>query len=180
MIGGIPWPDLIFIAVMAFSIVKGYTRGFVKELGGLFAVAAGLIAPWYYNGAADWIIAKYTDLGPPFAHAAGMVATGVIAYGIVMTIVLIVGAIVKLPILGFGNKLAGGFVGFVKAYAFLWLTMFVMLFFPLTPVIRHNLHESRLAPFFTAYDSTVDQAFLGALPTFAKPFLAPYFENHHV
>jgi Colicin V production protein len=160
MIEGIVWPDLLFAAVIALAVFKGFTRGFVKELGGLIAIAAATIAPWYYNGSADWVIAKYTDLGPPLAHAAGMIGTSIAAYLIVMVAVLI--------------------VGFVKAYALIWAILFIALFFPLTPAIRSNLHESHLAPFFTAYDSNVDDGILWAAPEFARPFLKPYFANHHV
>jgi uncharacterized membrane protein required for colicin V production len=180
MIGGVAWPDLLFAGIVAFAVLKGYSRGFVKELGGLIAVLAATIAPWYYNGAGDWIIAKYTELGPPFAHAIGMFATSVAAYAIVMILVWIVGGIVKLPVLGLGNKIAGGAVGFVKGYALLWAALYVLLFFPLTPAIRGSLHASHLAPFFTAYDSNVDSGVLAAVPTFAKPFLLPYFAVHHV
>jgi membrane protein required for colicin V production len=180
MIGGIPWPDLLFAAVMALAIFKGFARGFVKELGGLVAILAATIAPWYYNGSADWIIAKYTDLGPPLAHAAGMIGTSIAAYLIVMAVVMIIGTIVKLPILGLGNKIAGGLVGFVKGYALLWFVLFFFLFFPLTPAIRTALHESHLAPFFTAYDSTVDNGIISAAPEFARPFLQPYFANHRL
>ena len=180
MIEGIVWPDLLFAAVIALAVFKGFTRGFVKELGGLIAIAAAMIAPWFYNGSADWIIAKYTELAPPLAHAAGMIATSVIAYLIVMTAVLVIGTIVKLPILGAGNKLAGALVGFAKGYVLLWAILFVALFFPLTPAIRVSLHESRLASFFTAYDSNVDRSIISAAPEFARPFLQPYFANHHV
>jgi uncharacterized membrane protein required for colicin V production len=180
MIGGIAWPDLLFAAVIALAVFKGYSRGFVKELGGLIAIAAAMIAPWYYNGSADWIIAKYTGIAPPLAHAAGMIGTSIAAYAIVMIVVLIVGAIVKLPILGLGNKIAGAAIGFAKAYALIWAVLFIALYFPLTPAIRTSLHESYLAPFFTAGDSTVDKGVLATVPEFARPFLLPFFANHHV
>ncbi|HTA38732.1 MAG TPA: CvpA family protein [Candidatus Acidoferrales bacterium] len=180
MIGGIAWPDLLFVALVALAVFKGYSRGFVKELGGLIAIAAAMIAPWYYNGAADWMIAKDTGIAPPLAHAVGMIGTSIAAYAIVMVIVMIVGAIVKLPILGLGNKLAGAAVGFAKAYALIWAVLFVALFFPLTPAIRGSLHASYLAPFFTAGDSAVDKGMLATVPEFARPFLLPYFANHHV
>jgi membrane protein required for colicin V production len=180
MIWGVAWPDYLFGAILAFAIFKGYARGFVKELGGLIAAAAALIAPWYYNGAADGIISQYTELAPPFAHTAGMIASSIAAYLLVSAIVLIIGAIVTLPVLGFGNKLAGALVGFIKGYVFVWVVLFIALFFPLTPAIRASLHVSRLAPFFTAYDTQVDAGVLVAVPTFAKPFLQPYFERHHV
>jgi uncharacterized membrane protein required for colicin V production len=180
MIGGIAWPDLVFAAILALAVFKGYVQGFVKELGGLIAVLAAAIAPWYYNGSADWLIARYTEMGPPFAHALGMFATALIAYAIVMIGVWILGGIVRLPILGFGNKLAGAAVGFVKSYALIWVVLYFALFFPLTPAIRTSLHASRLAPFFTAYDADVDHGILAAVPSFAKPYLQPYFAHHHV
>jgi len=177
---GVAWPDYLFGAILAFAIFKGYARGFIKELGGLIAAAAALIAPWYYNGAADGIISQYTGLEAPFAHAAGMVAASIVAYMLVTVLVLIVSAIVKLPVLGFGNKLAGGVLGFVKGYIFIWIVLFTALFFPLTPAVRGSLHASRLAPFFTAYDTQVDAGVLAAVPDFAKPFLQPFFERHQL
>jgi uncharacterized membrane protein required for colicin V production len=180
MIGGVAWPDLLFAAVVALAVYKGYSRGFVKELGGLIAIVAATIAPWYYNGSADWIIGKYAGIALPFAHAVGMIGTSIGAYAIVMAIVLIVGAIVKLPLLGLGNKIAGGLVGFIKAYALIWCVLFVALFFPLTPQIRAALHESHLAPFFTAGYDNVGNGITSAAPEFARPFLLPYFANHHV
>lgn len=180
MIGGIAWPDLIFSAILGLAVFKGFARGFVKELGGLIAVLAAMIAPWYYNGAADALIIQSTNLWPPLAHAVGMLGTSIFAYTIVMALVWIVGGIVKLPILGLGNKIAGALVGFVKGYVFVWLMLYVALFFPLTPAIRGALHASYVAPFFTAYESTVDAGVLAAVPPFAKPFLQPYFKIHHV
>lgn len=180
MIGGVPWPDVLFVAVLGLAAFKGFTRGFVKELGGMVAAAAALIAPWYYNGNADGWIARSTDLGAPFAHAIGMVLTGLVAYAVVMAIVWIVGSVVKLPVLGAGNKVAGAIVGFIKGYVFLWAVLYIALFFPLTPGIRKSLHESYVAPYLTAYDPAIDQLALHEVPPFARPYLQPYFNIHHV
>lgn len=180
MIGGIAWPDLLFVLVVLFAVVKGFTRGFVKELGGLVAFAAAAIAPWYYNGAADLPVAKLTGLGVAPAHAVCMLGTSIFAYVIVMIAVWIVGTIVKLPILGIGNKIAGAFVGFVKAYLFLWAVLYVALFFPLTPQVRAALHGSSFAPFFTAYDDDVNRGVLAVVPSFAKPYLEPYVKLHRL
>ena len=53
MIAGIPWPDILIAIILLISIYKGFSRGFVSELGGAVAVVAALITPWYYNGSFD-------------------------------------------------------------------------------------------------------------------------------
>lgn len=180
MIAGVPWSDAAIALVLALAAIKGLRRGFVREIGGALAVAAGLIAPWYYNGSLDGTIARTVGANPSVAHALGMFATGVVAYAIVMGAVWVLGAIVRVPILGTGNALAGGAVGILKAAVFVWIVLYVALFFPLTPAIRANLHVSHLAPIFTTYDANVDRALLGAIPPVAQPLLRPYFDAHHL
>ncbi|HTX60557.1 MAG TPA: CvpA family protein [Verrucomicrobiae bacterium] len=180
MIAGVVWADVFFAAVLALATLKGFARGFVKELGGLLAIAAATIAPWYYNGSADLWIARTTGLGAPFAHALGMFATSVFAYFAVLVAVWIVGGFMKLPVLGLGNKIVGALVGCAKGYALLWALLYVALFFPLTPQLRAQLHASHLAPYLTVYDATVDRMILSAVPPFAREYLEPYVDNHHL
>ena len=42
MIAGIAWPDLIIVIVLGIATFKGYSRGFVSELGGAVAVTGAL------------------------------------------------------------------------------------------------------------------------------------------
>jgi hypothetical protein len=58
--------------------------------------------------------------------------------------------------------------------------LFVALFFPLSPDIRADLHQSRLAPDLVAYDAPLDDAMLSTIPWFARPFVLPYFKRHHL
>jgi uncharacterized membrane protein required for colicin V production len=180
MTGGIAWPDLIIAAVLLIATFKGWTRGFVSELGGAVAVTAALITPWFYNGSLDPQIEAYTKLGPGSAHVIGMFATGLATYVIVLAIAWILNKIARLPILGIGNSLGGAAIGFAKGAILLWFILFVALFFPLSPDIRAGLHESRLAPYLVTYDSTIDDAILSTIPWFARPFLTPYFQRHHL
>ncbi len=180
MIGSISWIDVALVAVLVLGTLKGFSRGFVKELGGLVAMIAALIAPWQYNGAADGAIVHALHVDAPLAHGIGMILTGVVAYAIVMVAVIVLSGIAKLPLLGLGNKIAGAAVGFIKAYAFLWIVLFVALFFPLNKELRVDLHRSQLAPFVTAYDNVVVRFTYAATPSFAREFLQPYFDRHHL
>ena len=86
MIGGIAWPDIVIVVVLAIATLKGWSRGFVSELGGAFAVTAGLVAPWFYGGWFDGQIEAVTKVGPGSAHVIGMFLTGLLAYIVVVVI----------------------------------------------------------------------------------------------
>lgn len=180
MIGGVAWPDVVIVIVLGIATYKGYSRGFVSELGGAIAVTAALVTPWFYNGALDSQIEGITKLGPGSAHVIGMFGTGLLTYVVLLFVARLLGAIAKLPVLGIGNALGGAFVGFLKGAILLWLVLFIALFFPLSPDIRDGLHQSRLAPSLVTYDAPIDDAILSTIPWFARPFVLPYFRRHHL
>jgi len=178
--GGFVWPDIFILIVLAIATYKGYRRGFVSELGGAVAVTAALVTPWFYNGSLDGQIAAITKLGPGSAHVVGMFATGLFTYVVLLIIARLLGAVAKLPVLGFGNALGGAAIGFAKGAILLWLVLFIALYFPLSPDIRADLHQSRLAPYLVSYDRPLDDAILSTIPWFARPFAMPYFRRHHL
>jgi uncharacterized membrane protein required for colicin V production len=178
VIGGVGWPDVVVVLILAVATFKGFARGFVAELGGVAALAAGLIAPWFYNGSADAAIETYTKLSAGPAHVGGMVLTGIFAYVVILMAASILRRLARLPILGTGNALAGAAVGFAKGALLIWIVVFVALFFPLTPAIRASLKSSRFVPSFTMFDGAVDTAIENTLPSFARPLLDPFLNNH--
>lgn len=180
MIAGVAWPDLIIFIVLAIATYKGWARGFVSELGGAIAITGALATPWFYNGSLDGQIQAVTKLGPGSAHVVGMFGTGLLTYIVVLVVARLLGRIAKLPVLGLGNALGGGIIGFAKGAILLWLVLFISLFFPLSPDIRDDLHRSSLAPYLVAYDGPLDDAMLSAIPWFARPFAMPFFKRHHL
>lgn len=180
MIAGVAWPDAVIAIVLGIATYKGYSRGFVSELGGAVAATAALITPWFYNGSLDAQIEALTKVGPGSAHVIGMFGTGLLTYVIILFAARLLGIVAKLPVLGLGNALGGAFVGFAKGAILLWVVLFVALFFPLSNDIRADLHQSRLAPYLVTYDATVDDALLSAIPWFARPFVLPYFRRHRL
>ena len=178
MIGGFAWPDAVIVLVLVAAAFKGFRRGFVGELGGVAALGAALIAPWYYNGAADAQIQVYTKLNAGQAHVAGMLLTAVFAYVVVLAAAGFLQRIARLPILGTGNALAGAVVGFAKGAILIWIVLFVALLFPLTPAIRDSLRNARLVPYFTSFDDPAARAVESVVPPFLHPLIDPIF-NHN-
>lgn len=180
MILGLDWVDIVIVAIVIIASVKGFLRGFVSELGGAVALAASLITPWYYNGAFDPWLTSQVHIEQGSAHVVGMFLTGFITYFIVLGIAWVLNRFAKLPILNIGNSAGGAIIGFLKGAFLIWLALYIALFFPLTPDIRKDLHESRFASSFTQPNNTVDSAVEATIPWFARPFLNPFFKRHHV
>lgn len=180
MIGGIPWPDVLIAIILLIAIYKGFSRGFVSELGGAVAVTLALITPWYYNGSFDPWLENVMKLGAGSAHVVGMFICGFITYAIVLAIAWVLNRFAKLPILNIGNSLGGGAIGLAKGAVLIWFVLFIALYFPLSRDIRAGLHESRLAPYFVQPDKQVDTIIESVIPWFARPALGPYFSRHHL
>jgi len=180
VIFGIPWPDLVIAIILILSAYKGFTRGFVSELGGAVAVVAALITPWYYNGAFDGWLESTVHLGPGSAHVVGMFLCGFATYAIVLAIAWVLNRFAKLPLLNIGNSLGGAAIGFAKGAVLIWLVLFIALYFPLSRDIRDDLHQSHFAVYFTQPDAQIDKVIESVIPWFARPALWPYFRRHHV
>lgn len=179
MNGGLIWPDLIIAAVLLFAAYRGYKRGFVSEIAGVIAIAAALIAPWYYNGGFDDTLARTFHLAPSLAHGAGMLLTAVIAFALVMAASWVLNRFAKLPLVNIGNALAGLIVGVGKGVLVLWLVLYVALLFPLPVAVRADLHHAQLVHYFTQPDRQIDGVVLGTVP-FARPVLEPLLDRHQV
>ena len=179
MIDGFAIPDAIVVLVLVIGTLKGFSRGFVRELAGIAAIVIGLIAPWHYNGAADAQIRALTKLPASSAHVAGMIGTGIAAYVVVLAVASILGRIAKLPLLGTGNALAGAVVGLLKGALLVWLALFVLTLYPLSPNVRTSLKQSRLVWYFTMFDAPIDAAIVKAVPSFARPYVSPLFDEKH-
>lgn len=180
MIGAFAWADIVIFAVLALTTYRGYVRGFITELAGVVALVAALVVPWYYNGILDGPIHSVSGLAVPLAHVAGMAISGIAAYIIVLIVASFLSRVKSVPVLGLGNALGGAAVGFAKGAILVWLVLFVALYFPLTVPIRSSLHQSRLAPFFVAFDGNIDHAVMATIPAFALPLVLPFFKRHHV
>jgi uncharacterized membrane protein required for colicin V production len=180
VIFGLAWPDIVIVTILIIATYKGWVRGFASELGGAIAVTGALVTPWLYNGCLDGEIQTLTHLGPGSAHVIGMFGTGLLTYAVALLVARFLGRVAKLPVLGIGNALGGGVIGFTKGAILLWLVLFISLFFPLSRDIRDDLHRSVLAPYLVVYDAPLDDAILSAVPWFARPFALPLFKRHHL
>jgi len=174
------WPDLVIGAVALLFALKGWKRGFVAEIGGFIALACALWAAFAYPGTLDPFVREYLHLGEGSAHVVGMAIFAIGVYVVLMLLSAALSRVAKLPVIGLGNALGGAAIGLCKAALGIWLVLYVALFFPLTPDLRHDLHQSELVAYITQDNGRIDAAIKGTLPWFVRPFAQPFFSRHRV
>lgn len=115
--------DIILIVPMAFGLIRGLFRGFIREVLGLAAIAIGIAASYFY--AAE--LAAYLRISFP--------NTGqwldMLSYLMIFTLVVIVINLLaryltnvsRLLALGLINRIAGGLFGLCKVLLILMLTL---------------------------------------------------------
>jgi len=180
VVNGFAWPDLALALILLLGTLSGFKRGFVRELAGAVALAFAIAAGFAYRGTWDVWINDRTHMGGASAHITGLLLYAAAAYAIVYALGMALATIAKLPIISTVNALFGAVVGCAKALVLSWAIVFAALFFPLTPTLRDDLHQSRAIAFLQAPNRKIDAALRVALPPFVKPFATELFTRHRV
>lgn len=123
MIGPLNWIDLLFLATIVLLIFNGFRNGAVFSLINLLSIPVAIGVAYFF--------------GKPFAlffAKNGLQISPLISYIVLFFVTILViqiigtsmrGVVKHTPVLGCGDSLLGGFVGFFEA----WLVWLIVLFF---------------------------------------------------
>lgn len=112
--------DIIIIFVISIFIIFGIKRGFIEEVFHLIAVVGGFIGAYLtYPTIFDFIgFIKISD-------QAKTIISFILAYIIIAISIMLVGWILKkiihFVLLGWLDRILGGFMGFTKAAIIIWI-----------------------------------------------------------
>jgi membrane protein required for colicin V production len=162
--------DLICLAILAFTIVRGAFRGLVREILGAAAVAcAYLVAGLSYQEVAD------TMAGVILTANARAGTAYILTFGVLVVVFALVGwfldsLIKRLPNLGPLNQAGGLVFGGVKGALLVCVILLCMRWFP---DLGETLDKSALAPLFEplvdVLADQVDQVVEEKLPAVVAP-----------
>ena len=136
--------DLLLIAILIYSIVISWFKGFVREVLGLITVLAGvLLAAWFYRGFAGPFkdVVRTENLALFFGFCAIFVATLVAGFGIIWLIT----RFVKFAKLQWADRMLGAAFGFIRGWV---IGAVVLLALTAFEVQTERLKNSRLVPYF--------------------------------
>lgn len=129
------WIDILFLVTIVLLVINGFRNGAVFSLFNLLSIPVGVIVVVLW--------------GPQFVKllaANGLTVTPIIAYIILFFAAVIIlhiigstlhGVIKKIPLVGFGDELLGGVIGFAEA----WLLWVILL-----AIVGHFLQTAQNLP----------------------------------
>ena len=113
--------DLVLTVFVAFLLVKGIWKGFVKEISGILAVVGGVITSFMLHSAAEEFLSPY--VGPKYLGFVAYSILFIAAYLGIMLLGSFIDRVVKSVMLGSFNRILGGVFGLLKAL--LWTSLCV-------------------------------------------------------
>jgi membrane protein required for colicin V production len=129
---GLNWVDYVFIVILAFSVLSGFSRGFVKEIISLITLCAAIVlatifattlAATFVNShsvqglATQASTAIGADASQPVSYAAiglsfGLIFLGTVIFGAGLG--FFINLAFSVGVLGFGNRVLGAFFGVAR------------------------------------------------------------------
>ena len=113
--------DLVLPVFVAFLLVKGIWKGFVKEISGILAVVGGVVTSFMLHSAAEEFLSPY--VGPKYLGFVAYSILFIAAYLGIMLLGSFIDRVVKSVMLGSFNRILGGLFGLLKAL--LWTSLCV-------------------------------------------------------
>ena len=148
--------DIILIAIISLSFLIGLWRGLIKQLFSFIAIAGGIVVGFiFYDVAAPQVINYGLTDDKSVAAVLGFIFIAVSYYILVQIIAWFLTKMIGKLMLGWANRLAGGFLGILigiifSHFAVLGLTFFVKLDDPL-------IAGSKVLPYVKKGYETIDE-----------------------
>lgn len=153
--------DLVILAFLALLLVRGWTRGFIREAMDLVGLIIGTILAFRLGPAVGGVVASVADISDEMARLiGGLVVFFAVGIGVAFAARAIARK-ARLPGLNLVNR-AGG-AGLAAAWgaflATLVLTLGVVL--PMPPAVADSIDDSAVARTLTDPDGVAQEVFIG-------------------
>lgn len=161
MVLGISLVDLLFIITVGLLVFNGLRNGFVFSLVNLLSLPLAFAVAYFFGPNLTALLAANNLPSTPVIAYLALFFGTVLVVHVVATLVR--GVLKKIPLVGLGDTLLGGVVGFVEAWL-LWVVLLLVLGNILQNV--HNFPGGILDSQFSSWQTFYNQAVTGSL--FAK------------
>jgi membrane protein required for colicin V production len=141
------WVDLLIAAVIAWTTLRGFSVGLIRQTVMLLAVVAGIfLGGMLYDDLAENLDFLIEDATTRNLVGFGAIVIGAMIAGSVLAAVLKTTA--SLLLLGPLDSIGGAVVGFLRGLLYVQLALIAFAVFPASEVASKAVDDSRLAPLF--------------------------------
>jgi uncharacterized membrane protein required for colicin V production len=122
MLGTLSWIDILFIATVILLALNGFSNGAIASIVNLLSIPIAFAVAYYFGPQFTALLsANNLQATPLISYVVLFIGTVIILHIIGTTVRSVV---LKIPLVSIGDRLAGGFIGFIEA----WLLWVVLLF----------------------------------------------------
>jgi uncharacterized membrane protein required for colicin V production len=137
MLGSFSWIDVLFIGTVILLVLNGFSNGAIASIVNLLSIPIAFAVAYYFGPQFTALLsAKNLQATPLISYVVLFIGTVIILHIIGTTIRSVV---LKIPLVSVGDRLAGGFIGFIEA----WLLWVVLLF--VLGMFLQNIHNFPLS-----------------------------------
>jgi membrane protein required for colicin V production len=150
--------DLLFLAMMAFAVIKGMRNGLIVALFSIIAWVVGLYAAFMFSGLAETYLKGVLNLGPRVLSIVAFILVFSIVSILIHLGARIVEKVIGLTPIGWLNRL-GGIFFYVLLYA---LIFSVMIYFAekVRLVSEETVSSSKVYPWVKPIAQLVELPFI--------------------
>ena len=159
------WVDLLIAGVLAWTTLRAFSNGLIREAIGLLSLVAGvLLSGAYYDDLATNIDFLVPDPATRRLAAFTAIFAGTAIAGQVIALVMRQAAAILM--LGPIDRIGGALFGLAKGLLLVEVALVAVAVFPAQTAVAREVHASKAAPIFLTY---LPVAQLGLPPEFREP-----------
>ncbi|MDX1449482.1 MAG: CvpA family protein [Acidimicrobiia bacterium] len=151
--------DFLLGLYLAGLAVRGWLRGFVKELLDLVGLVIGLFVAFRLSSPMGDFISDRFDVTPEWARIGAGIALFLIVGATLGTLAHYLGKVMRLPGLNLANRLAGSGFALAWGIALILVVTSVLRALPMPSAVDEQLDESEVVTVLASPDSPTQQAF---------------------
>ncbi len=118
------WIDILFLVTVALLIFNGLRNGAIFSLINLLGIPIGLGVAFFFGPQLTALLAANKLPATPLISYIVLFFGSIFILHIIGTVIR--GVVQKIPLVGFGDSLLGGVVGFAEAWL-IWLILLILL-----------------------------------------------------
>ncbi len=151
--------DFLLGLYLAGLAVRGWLRGFVKELLDLVGLILGLAVAFRLSAPLGDFLSDWLDVTPEWARLGAGIALFILVGAGLATAAHYLGRVVRMPGMNLANRLAGSGFALAWGIALILVVASLLRALPMPPAVDERLDESAVVTVLAAPESPTQQAF---------------------
>ncbi|MSQ31243.1 MAG: CvpA family protein [Dehalococcoidia bacterium] len=144
------WVDLLIVGILAWTTLRAFSNGLIREAIGLLSLIAGvLLTGMYYDD-----LSANIEFLVPDANARRLAAFAAIFLGVAIAgqvLALVMRSVAAMLMLGPIDRIGGALLGLAKGVLLVEVALVAVAVFPAHTAVARAVAESKAAPVFLRY-----------------------------